>query len=262
MSIFKENEQMARNYIAYYQKLGFADKPPATLSTLRTLHRNHMMTIPFENLDIHYGDRITLSPAAHYEKLVGNGRGGFCYEMNGLFFEAITALGFEAWRISVRVADGKGGFLQEFGHLAIVVSLDEKLYLCDVGFGESFIEPMLIQSKLKQPQGSKVYRMIKDINETFVVQYAAPEQKFKDHYSFTLDKRELDDFADMCIYHQESPNSTFTQKVLCSIATPEGRITLTRQSVIVTKNGIKDLRIIESEEAFFEELFLQFGILL
>ena len=87
-----------------------------------------------------------------------------------------------------------------------------------------------------------------------------PDGKWKPQYSFTLQPRRLEEFAGMCRYHQTSPESSFTQKRICTRATPDGRITLSEMKLIVARNGEREERILASEEEWSLALNEQFGI--
>src|SRR5258706_4705129 len=122
---------------AYLDRIGQRGPTPANETTLRSLHLAHLRTVPFENLDIHLGRDIVLDETRLFDKIVRQKRGGFCYELNGLFAELLGELGFRVTLLSARVVnDGQVG--PEFDHLALRVDLDRP-WLCDVGFGDSFL---------------------------------------------------------------------------------------------------------------------------
>src|SRR3989337_113684 len=93
------------------------------LSSLQVAHGLH---VPFEILDIVIGRSISLELPAIFDKIVSRRRGGFCYELNGLFAWLLRELGFDVTLLSARVAGGDGGFGPEFDHLILLVQLDER----------------------------------------------------------------------------------------------------------------------------------------
>src|SRR5579872_5910517 len=93
---------------AYLERIGYDGSLAPTADSLRTLHRLHLLTVPFENLDIGLGREIVLDPERFVEKIVGRRRGGFCYELNVAFAELLTALGFQVTLLSARVANAEG----------------------------------------------------------------------------------------------------------------------------------------------------------
>ena len=212
---------------------------------LRELHRAHMFTVPFENLDIHIGREIVCDEERFIHKIVNERRGGFCYELNGAFATLLRSLGFQVTLLSARVPHADGSDGPEFDHLALRVDLDEP-WLADVGFGESFLEPLRLQPGLEQPQIGRVYRLNSD-GGTLHCELKT-ESGWKKEYSFTLQRRQLSDFAAMCHYHQTSPESPFTRKRVCSRATAEGRITLSDGKLIETRNGVRQERELSDDE--------------
>ncbi len=239
---------------AYLDRIGYHGPPTPTPNVLRDLHRAHMFTVPFENLDIHIPREIVCDEKHFIHKVVNERRGGFCYELNGAFAALLRALGFNVTLLSARVpcADGSDG--PEFDHLILRVDLDEP-WLADVGFGDSFLEPMHLHPELEQAQIGRVYRLIA---EAGIWQCQSKSgDGWKKEYLFTLQPRQLSEFADMCRYHQTSPESPFTRKCVCSRATPEGRITLSNGKLIETRNGQRQERALSDEEwaAHLQEVF-------
>ena len=114
----------------------------ADIYNLKLLQRQHLLNVPFENLDIHWQRPIALDTERFYRKIVEENRGGYCYELNGLFNELLRESGFETRLLSACVSDGKGGFSDEYDHLAILVIIGEMQYLADVGFGAFAAEPL------------------------------------------------------------------------------------------------------------------------
>jgi len=149
--------------------------------------------------------------------------------------------------LSARVPRGEAGDGPEFDHLALQVELEER-WLADVGFGDSFLEPLRLTCGIEQEQALAKFRIQPRGNEDLVMQRFDTVKGWKAQYVFTLQPRSLRDFADMCHYHQTSPESHFTQKRICSLPTPEGRITLSDRILIVTRNGRREERLLTEEE--------------
>jgi N-hydroxyarylamine O-acetyltransferase len=193
-------------------------------------------------------------------KIVERRRGGFCYELNGAFAVLLRELGFKVTLLSARVARDDGSASPEFDHLALLVDLDEP-WLADVGFGDSFNEPLRMTPGIEQSQDRRKFRIIDDSGDLHM-EMAELGEVWKRQYSFTLTPRQLTDFAGMCHYHQTSPESHFTQKRICSRATPEGRITLSDRNLIVTRNGKRKEKLLASEDEWRATLREKFGIVL
>lgn len=247
------------NLSAYFERIGYQGGREATLATLRALHRAHMLAVPFENLDIHVGRWIVLDEARFFNKIVGERRGGFCYEHNGLFFRVLTELGYQVQRLNAQVRRADGGYSMPLSHMALLVAIDGGRWLTDVGFGASFLEPLLIDDPAPQAQHSGTYRIQQD-GDTFYYLAQDEQGEWAIQYRFYLQPRELQEYADACHYNQTSPETHFTQKRICSLARPDGRISLRDWLWIETKNGERSERELSSEAEFESTLKEHFGI--
>jgi N-hydroxyarylamine O-acetyltransferase len=247
------------NVPAYLERIDYAGPTAPAPETLRALHRAHLLAVPFENLDIHLGRAIVCDEAHFLHKIVGERRGGFCYELNGAFAALLGALGFQVALLSARVprADGSDG--PEFDHLTLRVDLDEP-WLADVGFGEGFREPLRLKPGVEQPQMGRIYRLA-DVEAMFRLEVMTGD-KWKSEYSFTLQPRQLSDFAAMCHYHQTSPESHFTRNRICSMATVEGRVTLSNDKLIETRYGIRQEQVLAGDQEWHQKLAERFGVIL
>ncbi len=245
---------------AYLARIHYSGPTEANAETLRVLHRAHLVAVPFENLDIHLGRKITVDEAAILNKVVALRRGGFCYELNGAFAALLSALGFQVTLLSARVARANGGEGPEFDHLTLRVDLEEP-WLADVGFGESFLQPLRLDAGRGQLDPTGTYRLLAQ-GERLRMEKFVTEGRWKPQYSFSLQPRRLAEFAGMCRYHQTSPESWFTQNRICSRATPEGRITLSEMKLITTSKGEREERSLGSEDEWKSILRKRFGILL
>jgi N-hydroxyarylamine O-acetyltransferase len=209
-------------------------------------------------LDIHLGRPIIPEEIALYRKIVEQRRGGFCYELNGLFAWLLRELGFEVTLLSARVSHGDGSFSREFDHLTLLVQLEAR-WLADVGFGECFREPLRLDEpgEQKQPLGS--YRLNQEGNAWIFWEHDRTTG-WQPQYQFTLQPRRLADFAEMCHYHQTSPESHFTQKRICSLATPQGRVSLSDSRLIITANGRREERELVGRGEYEAALRDWFGV--
>jgi len=246
--------------LAYFDRIGHQGPSAPSRDTLRALHRAHMMAVPFENLDIALRRPIVCDEEAMIHKIVDRRRGGFCYELNGAFAALLRTLGFKVTLLSARVPRDNDRDGPEFDHLALRVDLDEP-WLADVGFGDSFVEPLRLQAALEQPQSSRRFR-ITEAHDLLRVEMAEAGGSWKRQYSFTLVPRQLGDFAPMCHYHQVSPESPFTRNRVCSLATADGRITLARRRLIVTRHGKKEESLLATDNDWQAALQKHFQVVL
>ena len=243
---------------SYLARIGYSGPTTPTAETLRAMHRAHLLSVPFENLDIELGRTIVVDEAAIIRKIVERRRGGFCYELNGAFAALLRALQFRVTLLSARVSRAGGGEGPEFDHLTLRVDLDQP-WLADVGFGESFLEPLRLmpETEHEDPAGKLRLRLF---GERLQLEKLGPDGTWKRQYSFAQQPRNLEDFAAMCSYHQTSPESHFAQNRICTLATPDGRITLSGMKMIVTRDGEREEKMLSSEEERARVLQQFFGI--
>ena len=249
------------------------DAPKPTLPLLQSLHEAHMLAVPFENLSIHYGQPIVLRDDLLYEKIVTRRRGGFCYELNGMFAWLLGRLGFAVTLLSAEVGGADGSFSAPFDHLTLLVhQLDGADWLADVGFGDSFRCPLRFKPGSEQDGADgHVYRLresnalaAENAGQPYwlVEQRPAPRQPWEPVYRFTLQPHDLSDFTERCHYQQTSPESHFTQKRICSLALPDGRISLSNLRLITTLHGVREERELASEADYRAVLAGRFGVVL
>ena len=247
------------NIPAYLQRINYHGSLEPTAQTLRDLQRAHLLAAPFENLDIHAGREIVLDEARLIAKIVDGRRGGFCYELNGAFAALLRALGFDVQMLSAGVMSADGTFGPPFDHMALLVQLEDR-WLADVGFGESFRDPLLLDEPGEQVQEFGAYRITRDGEQLIMQQRNGDE--WEPQYQFTLQPYELADYAEMCRYHQTSPDSPFTKRRTCSLATTTGRITLTGMRLITTTRDGREEHELASDEEYHRTLRARFDVTL
>ena len=246
------------NIEAYLKRINYSGSRDVTPETLRALQVAHLHAVPFENLSIHSGEPIVLEDEALFRKIVANRRGGFCYEANGLFAALLRALGFKVEMLSAGVANREGGFGPDFDHMTLMVTLAER-WLVDVGFGDSFVEPLLLDERGEQTQGTCSFRIVED-NDHLILQRREQGRDWEPQYHFTLQPYSFADYEQMCRFHQTSPESHFTKAPLCSMATADGRVTLSGMRLITTSSQLRDEQTLTSADEFKRILRDQFGI--
>lgn len=210
-------QQLAR----YFARVGYDGPRDPALQTLRALHRAHLLAIPYENLDIHLGVPLTLDPEAMFTKLVDERRGGWCFEMNGVFGRVLETLGFTVHYLSGAVGRRERGWRARGNHLVLLVMLDRP-WIADVGFGDGFLTPL--------PLAPGSYRQ--DFLQ-FQVSRDGPWWRVHNHafggadgFDFTLTPRRLDEFGAQCHELQTSPESSFVQTTVCERFEPGGLVVL------------------------------------
>lgn len=248
------------NTDAYLKRIDYTGSLAVTPETLRALQVAHLRSVPFENLSIHASEPIVLEDNALFTKIVERRRGGFCYEANGLFAALLRALGFEVAMLAAGVAKSQGGFGPIFDHMTLMVTLDER-WLADVGFGDSFLEPLLLDARVDQVQGTSAFRIVDD-NGHLILMRRNKDAEWKPQYRFTLQAYSFADYEEMCRFHQTSPDSHFTKGRICSLATKDGRVSLSEMRLITTTGQHRDERTLENQEEYDRILRDQFGIVM
>lgn len=208
-------------YISHYlDRIGYTGDLQPSAATLKALQQAHLLAIPYENLDIHLGRRLTLDTQAIYQKIVIEGRGGWCYEMNGLFAWALRELGFQVTLLASAVNRAAHGDRAERNHLILRVDL-ERPYLADVGFGNGFRFPLPLAAG-RYPHDFQEFELVADDNHWRLLDLGTGGPG----YDFTLEPRQMSDFAAQCQTLQTSPESGFVKNTVCYRFKPEGFINL------------------------------------
>jgi N-hydroxyarylamine O-acetyltransferase len=255
---------------AYLSRIEYSGPLTPDGATLSALQRAHLHNVPFENLDIHLGRPIVLDPQHLFDKIVRRKRGGYCFELNGLFAMLLEAVGFKVLRLAASSANDDGTYLPEFEHLALQVHAaddPENPWLVDVGWGDGPVEPLRLAETGEQEQDGRVYRLRPE-SFYLVLEEKLTGGEWLKHYRFNRISHILDEFAPMNQYMQTSPDSLFTRKRLCTLFQPGGRITLSDRRLIHTRAGglrgseEKDERLLADEEEAREVLRARFGIIL
>ena len=240
---------------AYFKRIDYQGKFEPSLKTLQALHRAHLLSIPYENLDIHLGKTLVLDEAAIFEKIVHQGRGGWCFEMNGLFARVLRELGFEVSLLGGAVNRLEKGNETKMEHLVLLVELDRP-YLADVGFGNGFLEPLILQEGVQQQQflDFRLERLDTDWWRYHNHKHGGPS------FDFRLEPYQLSDFADKCHELQTSATSGFVRLSVCHRHKPESIISL-RGAVLqtVSNEGFSE-QTLDSFTAYEKIMAEQFSL--
>jgi N-hydroxyarylamine O-acetyltransferase len=244
---------------AYLDRIDVPRPEVVDAATLRTLHRGHLVAVPFENLSIHLAEPISLAEDALLGKVVTARRGGFCYELNGAFARLLEALGARVRRVAARVyGDGRPG--PPFDHLALVVRPADGSgpWLADVGFGSHSTYPLRYDERQDQHDPAGRFRLA-DTGDGDVDVFKNGEPQ----YRIERRDRSLEDFGPTCWWQQTSPDSHFTQGTVCSRLTEDGgRITLSGRTLIQTVDGARSERELPGDDEVLAAYREHFGIVL
>lgn len=252
---------------AYRARIGYRGAVSPSLATLTGLHLAHLRAVPFENLDIIAGRPISLRPADLFAKIVRQRRGGFCYELNGLFAILLRQLGFQVSLLAATFPRPPGQVAPELDHLALVVETEagDGPWLADVGAGRGssatplpllasrdYLDPVTGAWFRLEPEGDGLRLRRRDPD-------AAPDE-WERQYLLAPRPRRLEEFTAGVRHQLTSPDSPFTKGLLCSRLTATGRVTLSEGRLIVTSQGRRHERLLADDRAVRAILRDQFGI--
>lgn len=238
---------------AYLERINYHGRTDVSVETLHALHAAHTLNIPFENLDVYLGRYIFLDQDSLYRKIIVKKRGGYCFEMNGLFSLVLKALGFKVTDLLARgTRDGINYHAKT--HQALLVEVAGQKWICDVGYGnDGIMTPLLLEIGLEQEQPAYTYRFGWHEKYGYVLQRKEGD-RFIPMYAFTLEECIYDDFVMSNHYTCTFPESFFTMVRFCTIPTTDGRVTLFNNTFKILKNGRVTERVLASEEEFKEIL--------
>ncbi|MEV7108250.1 arylamine N-acetyltransferase family protein [Streptomyces atroolivaceus] len=222
---------------AYLERIGAARPARADAVALRELQLRHLMTVPFENLSIHFAENIVLEEEKLVAKIVDDRRGGFCYELNGSFATLLRELGFHVTLLQARVFGDGGRLGIPYDHVALRVETDDGTgpWLADVGFGDHALRPLELDARTEQDDPCGGFRF-RDAPQGDLDLLRDGSRQFR----LDLRPRVLADFRAGAWYHRTSPDSHFTRSLVCSRRTEDGRVTLRGRTLITTVRGERE----------------------
>lgn len=224
------------NVEAYLKRINYEGKTDVSYEALYGLHVAHTLNVPFENLNVYFRKTVSLDRESLYKKIVENKRGGYCFEMNGLFSFVLQELGFKVTNLLARgTKDGITYFAKT--HQVLMVEIDDKRYLADVGFGNDGITaPLILEAETDQKQFTHTYRLLEDPKFGYILQEKEGEE-YRYMYAFTLEECYPADFIMSNHFTSTFPDSFFIKMKMCTIPTKDGRITLTDDHLKIVSNG-------------------------
>ncbi|KER66026.1 acetyltransferase [Burkholderia cepacia] len=210
---------------SYFRRIGYTGDAVADTATLHALMRHQLFSVPFENLDVQAGKGVSLVPEDIADKLLRQGRGGYCYEVNGLFAMALAALG-----IPYRFVAARPMFYparRPRTHMALIAEVGGRRWLCDLGFGSYGIRaPMdLDRLDIDVVQDCDTFRLSRDERGDYLLQ-AKVDGEWANQYGFDLSPQEWVDFVPANYLNSTHPEAIFVQKLLVVLHRPDGRLIL------------------------------------
>ena len=250
---------------AYFERVGHHGPRNCSVETLQALTRAHTEAIPFETIDVLLRRPIDLASGQLFEKLVRQGRGGYCFEQNGLFMAVLESLGFRVrpLRAGVRLDQPDRGIAVGHTHLVLAVEVDGRRWLTDVGVGstsltaalqwvDGIVQPTPHDERRLQREGGRWFHQIRRAGE------------WLDIYDFSELPMPLPDQLIASWYTSTHPASSFQRELIVARALPDGgRASLRgRELVRRSASGHALARTLNDAEALEHALREVFGLVL
>lgn len=239
----------------YLNRIGYSSETHPDFATLTALMSAQLQSIPFENTEVQAGRIPSLIPEDIVTKIVTQGRGGYCYEVNGLFAMALTALGFEWYFAGARPMFYPAR--RPKTHMVVIVTIEGKSYLCDTGFGGYGVrEPLEVVDAHESEQNGDRFRL--ELIEKEYVLSSLVNDEWAPQYGFALSPQEWIEFSLANHFNATHPDTIFTQKKLAVMQTPLGRKILVDNSLKIIDKGITTISDVDYASAAREH----FGLLI
>lgn len=237
----------------YLKRINFQAETRPDLSTLTVLMSAQLQSVPFENTEVQAGRIPSLIPENIVKKIVTDTRGGYCYEVNGLFAMALNEIGYEWYFAGARPMFYPTR--RPKTHMVVIVTIEGKNYLCDTGFGGYGIrEPLEITDGVIYEQNGDQFRL--EFIEGEYVLRSLVSDEWSPQYGFALVAQEWIEFSLANHFNATHPDTIFTQKKLAVMQTPNGRKILVDNSLKIIEAGITTL----SEEDYSSAAREYFGL--
>lgn len=231
----------------YCERIDYENIPKADFQTLAGLMRHQLMTVPFENLDVQAGKVVSLVPEEIVSKILFHNRGGYCYEINGLFAMALEALGIQYRFIAARPMFYP--VRRPKTHMAIIAKADGKEWLCDLGFGSFGIRAPIDITQCNEPieQDCETFMLEKSSSGEYLLK-AMIEGDWGNQYAFDIHPWEWIDFVPANYLNSTHPDSIFVQKRLVIIQNRLGRSILLGNTLKTIHDGVTTKVEIEDKQ--------------
>jgi N-hydroxyarylamine O-acetyltransferase len=243
---------------AYLKRIGYAGRLQPTHDVLQALHLGHATHIPFENLDVLLKRPIRLDLESLQDKLVRNGRGGYCYEQNLLLSAVLRKAGFEVSHLAARVLYRAQRILPRT-HMLLLLRVDGASWLADVGFGlEGLLLPLPFVTGREARQYAWTYRVVEEAGQ-WVLQ-SLRQGSWINLYAFSLEPQQLADYEVANHYSSTHPDSRFVQTLRVQLPTPDARYMLRNREFIVDRGETVTSRVLRDDDELIVVLAGTFGL--
>jgi N-hydroxyarylamine O-acetyltransferase len=248
---------LALELSAYLDRIGFTGDRTPDLPTLEQLQRRHLLAIPYENLDVVLGQPVTIDPAAAFDKLVTRRRGGWCYEMNGLFGWALAEMGYGVTRLASGVMRSAMGEDAVGNHLVLRVDLEDGPVLADVGLGDGPLRPFAIRPHAFAIDGFDYAVEAMEDGWWRLHNRAGARPPDFDFHTGRTDEALL---GRRCHFLQTDPASMFVQNLICQRFANDGHVQLLGKVLRKSSASRTADRTLSSADELSDVLAAEFGI--
>jgi N-hydroxyarylamine O-acetyltransferase len=242
---------------AYFGRIGFVGEPRADLATLCALHRAHLLTIPYENLDVQLGRPVGLDAQRAFDKIVTRGRGGWCYEMNSLFAAVLEEIGFKVTRMAGAVMREAMGDVVLGNHLVLLVSVDGEPWIADVGLGDGSLDPFVLRAGPFSVEG---YRFGLARLDRMWWRFQNHQQSNARSFDFIPEPSLPGVLAAHCEWQQTAPESTFVMNLVVQRFTGQEILQLHGRVLRSVRPDSQRERVLASADDLLRVLDRQFGL--
>ncbi len=207
----------------YLERIKFEGQPIPDVATASRLQLLHLEHVPFENLDVFHRRGVTVDQATSVQKLLG-GRGGWCFELNGSFGWLLGQLGFVVDLVACTVLLGDTAVAGP-DHLALILHIEDRRFLVDVGFGDSFTQPLDLDAEEAVSDLNGEYRFVR--NGMVALEHRrGKDADWEALYRIDSTPRRIEDFNERSSFLQTEPGLKWTTAPFATRLLRNGRITL------------------------------------
>ncbi|MDO4262404.1 MAG: arylamine N-acetyltransferase [Eubacteriales bacterium] len=243
----------------YLERIGCGERRERGAEELERLVRAHLEHVPFENLDVCEDGRIPeLTESAVYEKVVERERGGWCFELNTLFWGLLEELGYRVYPVAVRVIWGRDR-LPAVSHMGLVAVVQDRKYYCDVGYGGPGPKGCMALETGEQTIGGERFLVENPADGEYRIS-RLHEGEWRGTLYFADRPVYREDFQLMNFYCARNPEVVFTRERVVYLCTPDGNKSLRGMELTVKTRGQENRTIYQNEEELRKGLFSEFRL--
>lgn len=256
-----ETEKLSPEMVEKYLERIQVDQEEPSLKYLSNLVYSHQISIPFENISVFESNIPRLELADIFDKVVLGERGGYCFELNGLFCALLNSLGFDAWPCLCKVCLGSDG-KHLISHRATIVSLEGNQYFCDVGFGGPMPKGAFwIKDKLTQIIEDESFTPVQMDNGWWKMLHIRSSGEETCELMFQTCRADDPDFIPLNNYMANPDNNTIFRNILMvNISTYDGYVSLTNICLKICRSGVVETTMLKTESELSETLEDYFGL--